>query len=144
MNQMTKYDCSICSIHESKRISVSLCGWANQKPHWKTYPCHQCPCQLALLLHSSPLSSKFLSKLYSKGKILQREESKYESPCVPIHEMSEYLPWTKGMEMIEKGRKEKAHDLLEMWSENYGFCNTASPSHEQHKQLRHFIILLTH
>lgn len=29
--------------------------------------------------------------------------------------MSEYLPWTKGMEMIEKGRKEKGHDLLEMW-----------------------------
>lgn len=34
--------------------------------------------------------------------------------------MSEFLPWTKGVEMLEKERKKQAHDLLETWPENYG------------------------
>lgn len=127
MNQMTEYDFSICTFHESKRISVSLCGWTNQKPHWKTYPCHQCPRQIA------PCSTAALSPLNSspncipREKAHRREENKCESPCVAIQQMSKFLPWTKGMEMLEKGRKEQAHDLLEMWSENYGQSPRSTP-----------------
>lgn len=84
------------------------------------------PVPISTLLHSSTLSSKFLLKL-GWEKAHRGEEDKCESSCVAIQEMSEFLPWTEGMGMLEKGRKKKEHDLLEMWSENYGQSPRSTP-----------------
>ena len=49
-----------------------------------------------------------------------REENKCETPCVAIQKMPEFLPWTGRMEMLEKGRKEQAHVLIQTRPENDG------------------------
>lgn len=89
--------------------------------------CHQCSSQLAPCSTAAPSPLNCPQNCTPREEAHGREENNCETPCVAIQKMSAFLLWAKGMEMLEKGRKEQLHDLLKTRWENYGYSPNSVP-----------------